>query len=203
MVQKFLLVCGILASLLYVASDIVSAMSWEGYSYLDQSVSELRAIGAPTRPFLVPVLLVYALLETAFGWGVRNAAGQKRALSIAGVLLMVLGVVDLAAPFAPMHLRGTEATLTDTMHVMLTVVTVLLILLIIGFGSVADGKRFRLYSVATILILLVCGAWAFLDAPAIAANLPTPWIGVRERVNIYGFMLWMLVLAVVLRAERP
>ena len=203
MVQKFLLVCGILASLLYVASDLVSAMSWEGYSYLDQSVSELRAIGAPTRPFLVPVLLVYALLETAFGWGVRNAAGQKRALSIAGVLLMVLGVVDLAAPFAPMHLRGTEATLTDTMHVMLTVVTVLLILLIIGFGSVADGKRFRLYSVATILILLVCGAWAFLDAPAIAANLPTPWIGVRERVNIYGFMLWMLVLAVVLRAERP
>jgi hypothetical protein len=207
MVRKVLLICGILASLLYVASDIVSAMSWEGYSYTHQTVSELRAIGAPTRPLLVPILLAYALLEIAFGLGVWGAAGQKRALRIAGVLLIGLGVIDLVAPFSPMHLRGTESTLTDTMHVILTVVTVLLILLIIGFGAVADGKRFRLYSIATILILLVCGAWAFLDAPRIAANLPTPWVGVRERINIYGYMLWMAVLAIVLlhvqKKERP
>jgi len=206
MVRKFLLVCGILASLLYVGTDILAAMRWEGYSYTSQSVSELRAIGAPTRPFLVPVLLIYAMLEIAFGWGVREAAGQKRVLRIAGVLLIGLGVVDLVAPFSPMHLRGAESTLTDTMHVILTVVTVLLILLIIGFGATADGKRFRHYSIATILILLVSGAWAFLDAPLIAANLPTPWIGIRERINIYGYMLWMLVLAIALlrvNVERP
>jgi hypothetical protein len=101
-----------------------------------------------------------------------------------------------------MHLRGAESTLTDTMHVILTVVTVLLILLIIGFGAAADGKRFRLYSIATILILFVCGAWAFLDAPRIAANLPTPWVGVRERINIYGYMLWMVVLAIALLRVR-
>jgi hypothetical protein len=198
MVRKVLLVCGILASLLYVGTDILAAMSWEGYSYTAQSVSELRAIGAPTRPFLVPVLIIYSLLEIAFGWGVRGAAGRKRALRITGVLLIGLGVVDLVAPFFPMHLRGAEITLTDTMHVILTVVTVLLILLIIGFGAAADGKRFRLYSIATILILFACGAWAFLEAPRIAANLPTPWIGVRERINIYGYMLWMLVLAIAL-----
>jgi hypothetical protein len=138
--------------------------------------------------------------------GVRGAAGQKRALRIAGVLLIGLGVIDLVAPFFPMHLRGAGFTLTDTMHIMLTVVTVLLILLIIGFGAVADGKRFRLYSIATILILFVCGTWAFSDGPRIAANLPTPWVGVRERINIYGYMLWMAVLAIALlrvQAERP
>ena len=198
MARKLLLICGILASLLYVASDILAAMGWEGYSYTAQSVSELRAIGAPTRPLLVPILLIYAMLEIAFGLGVRGTAGQRRTLRIAGVLLIGLGVVDLVAPFTPMHLRGTESTLTDTMHIILTVVTVFLILLIIGFGAVADGKPFRLYSIATILILFVCGAWAFLDAPRIAANLPTPWVGVRERINIYGYMLWMLVLAVAL-----
>ena len=204
--EKALLICGILASLLYVASDIVAAMSWEGYSYTAQSVSELRASGAPTRPLLVPILLLYALFEIAFGLGVRGAAGQKRALRIAGVLLIGLGVVDLVAPFFPMHLRGAGFTLTDTMHILLTVVTVLLILLIIGFGAVADGKRFRLYSIATILILFVCGTWAFSDGPRIAANLPTPWVGVRERINIYGYMLWMAVLAIALlrvQAERP
>jgi uncharacterized protein DUF998 len=198
MTQNALLICGILASLLYVGSDIVAAIRWEGYSYIDQSVSELRASGAPTRPLLVPILFLYAMLEIAFGLGVRGVAGQKRALSIAGALLIGLGIVDLAAFFFPMHLRGAEFNLMDTMHITLTVVTVLLILLVIGFGSVADGNRFRLYSISTILILILCGAWAFMDGPRIAANLPTPWVGVRERINIYGYMLWMAVLAIAL-----
>jgi len=204
MIRKVLLICGVLASLLYVGTDILAAMRWEGYSYIDQTVSELRAIGAPTRPFLLPVLILYALLELAFGWGVRGAAGQKRALRIAGTLLIVLGVIDLAAPLTPMHLRGSESTLTDTMHVILTAVTVFLILLIIGFGgAAAEGRLFRLYSIATMVLLFLCGAWAFMDAPRIAANLPTPWVGIRERINIYGYMLWMLVLAIaLLRSER-
>lgn len=202
MVRKLLLICGVLASLVYVGTDILAAALYAGYSFSDQAVSELRAIGAPTRPLLVPILLIYALLEIAFGWGVRVAAGQKRALRIAGVLLIGLGVLDLVAAFTPMHLRGTEITLTDRMHVILTVVTVLLILLIIGFGAAADGTRFKCYSIATILILVLCGAWAFLDAPRIEANLPTPWVGVRERINIYGYMLWMAVLAVALLRVR-
>jgi hypothetical protein len=202
MARKVLLVCGILASLLYVGSDILAAMRWEGYSYTAQSVSELRAIGAPTRPFLIPILFIYSVLEIAFGLGVWGAAAPrglpKRSLRVTGVLLIALGVIDLSAYFFPMHLRGAEATIADTMHLILTGVTVLLILLIIGFGASADGKWFRLYSYATILVLVMCGAWAFFDAPRIAANLPTPWLGVRERINIYGYMLWMLVLAIAL-----
>lgn len=198
MLRRVLLACGILSSLLYVGSDIIAAMQWEGYSYTAQTVSELRAIGAPTRPLLVPLLVTYSVLEIAFGIGVLGSAGRKSALRITGVLLIGLGAVDLTAPFFPMHLRGTEGSLTDMMHVILTSVTVLLILLIIGFGATADGKWFRLYSFVTILILIVSGAWAFLDAPRVSANLPTPWVGVRERINIYGYMLWMLVLAIVL-----
>jgi hypothetical protein len=70
-------------------------------------------------------------------------------------------------------------SLANTLHIIATAVTVLLILLIIGFGATADGKWFRLYAYATILLLIVTGAWAFLDIPGIAANLPTPWLGVR------------------------
>lgn len=202
MAGKVLLICGILASLIYVGSDILAALRWEGYSYISQTVSELRAIGAPTRPLLIPVLAIYAVLEIAFGSGVRREAGRKRDLRTAGVLLIGLGVIDLVAIFFPIHLRGTEVTLTDTMHKILTGVTVLLILLIIGFGATSHGKWFRLYSYATILVLLVCGVWSFSDASRIEANLPTPWIGVRERINIYGYMLWMAVLAgVLLRAQ--
>ncbi len=202
MLRKLLLVCGILASLLYVGSDVLAAMRWEGYSYIDQSVSELRAIGAPTRPLLVSLLAIYAVLCIAFGVGVWRAAGSKRSLRITGVLLIVLGVLDLTAYYFPMHLRGeisqTGRTLNETMHIIGTGVTVLLILLIIGFGATADGKWFRIYSYATIAVLLVAGAWASVDVPQIEANLPTPWLGVKERINIYGYMLWLAVMALTL-----
>jgi hypothetical protein len=198
MVRKVLLVCGILAALLYVGSDILAAMSWAGYSYTAQSVSELRAIGAPTRSFLMPILFVYTVLEIAFGFGVWRAAGQKRSLRIAGGLLIGLGVLELLGPSFQLNLDESVGSFTNTLHLIVTVVTVFLLLLIIGFGATADGKWFRLYSYATIIVFIVAGAWAFSELPRIAANLPTPWLGVRERIKIYGYMLWLMVLAVVL-----
>jgi hypothetical protein len=100
--------------------------------------------------------------------------------------------------FTPIHLRGVEPTSTDTWHIILTIVNVLCILLIIGFGAAAFGKRFRLYSIATILVLIVFGALSGLDGPRLAANLPTPWMGVWERINIFAYMLWIVVLAIAL-----
>jgi len=69
-----------------------------------------------------------------------------------------------------MHLRGEPLTLTDTMHIAMAVVTVLLMLLAIGFGTAALGKWFRLYSIATLVILVAFGTLTFLDAPRIAAK---------------------------------
>lgn len=101
-----------------------------------------------------------------------------------------------------MHQRGAETTLTDTMHIVLASADVLPILLAVGFGATAFGKRFRLYSVLTILVLIVFGALAGLDGPRIAANLPTPWVGVTERVNVFGYLLWVMVLATALLRAR-
>ena len=203
MVRKVLLICGILSSLLYVGTDILAAMLWEGYSYTSQMISELMAIGAPTRPFMIALFTVYNALVVAFGIGVWGYS-RKRSLRLTGGLLVAYGAVgQVGLLFFPMHLRGAEATLTDTMHIIATSVIVLLTLLYIGFGGAARGKRFRLYSIGTILIILVFGALAGLQGPRIAAGLPTPWFGVMERVNIYFSLLWVLVLAIVLlRAEK-
>src|SRR6188508_3552475 len=124
MVRKVFLVCGILAPLLYVATDILAALRWEGYSYTAQTVSETFAIGAPTRSLVVLRGLAYSVLVIAFGLGVRGSARGKRLLRVAGGLLIVLAVVDLVGPFTPMHLRGVERTLTDTMHIILASVDV-------------------------------------------------------------------------------
>ena len=204
---KALLTCGILASLLYVGTDGLAALLWGSYSYAHQTVSETFAIGAPTRPLIVLRGLAYSALVIAFGLGVRKAATGNRALRVAGSLLAGLGVIDLLGPFTPMHQREVLAsgggTLTDTLHIALASVDVFLIVLIMGLGAGAFGKCFRLYSWGTILVVLVFGAWAGLDGPRIQANLPTPWMGIRERISIFGFMLWITVLGTLLCRFRP
>jgi hypothetical protein len=159
---------------------------------------------------VVPLLLTYDVLVIAFGVGVWRSAGGGRALRVVGGLLVAYGVVGLAGPFAPIHLREAlaagEGTLTDTMHGIITMVLVLFMLLAIGFGAAAFGKRFGLYSIATILLLVVGGVLTGLDQPRLTANLPTPWMGVWERINIGVFLLWVVALAIALlraRAERP
>jgi hypothetical protein len=96
------------------------------------------------------------------------------------------------------------------MHITLTIALVLLMLSAMVFGAAAFGKGFRVYSIATIVLLLVFGTLAGLDGPRIATNQPTPWIGVTERINIGVFLLWVAVLAAALlrapverREEHP
>jgi Protein of unknown function (DUF998) len=203
MVRKILLVCGILSSLLYVATVVLAAMRWEGYSSTSQTVSELIAIDAPTRPLVVPLFVTYALLVYAFGVGVWQSPGRKRALHFVAIGLIGKEVLGLVVTlFFPMHLRGVEGTLTDAMHASLTGVGVLFILIAIGFGATAFGNQFRFYSIATILMLVVGGTLAGLDGSRLATNLPTPWMGVWERINIGGFLLWVVVLAIALLRGR-
>ena len=55
MARHLLLLCGMLSFLLYAAMNVLVAMQWEDYSSASQTVSELSAIGAPTRPLWVPL----------------------------------------------------------------------------------------------------------------------------------------------------
>lgn len=197
-----LLFCGILSSLLYVATDVIAAFRYKGYGYASQTVSELFAIGAPTRPLVVSLFIPYNLLLTAFGVGIWASAGRKRAARLTAASLIASAALGMAGPFVPMHQRGARRTLTDTMHVALTAVLSLFILLATGFGATLHGRRFRWYSIGTGLTLLVFGGWASLDAPRLVARQPTPWMGAKERINIYAYLLWVLALAISLLRAR-
>jgi uncharacterized protein DUF998 len=206
MARRILLVCGILSSALYVAMTIFVAMQWEGYSSASQTISELSAIGAPTRSLWVPPGAFYTVLVTAFGWGVWKSAARIRALRMVGALIVAYGALGLLWPFAPMHSRDVLAaggsTLSDTMHIVLASMTVLLMLLAIGFGAAAFGNGYRIYSISSLVILVTFGTLTFLDAPRVEANLPTPWLGVWQRINLGVFLLWVVVLSIALLRVR-
>lgn len=105
-----------------------------------------------------------------------------------------------------MHLRedleAGRATFSDTLHIGLGVITQIIFFLALGFAAVAFGKWFRIYSIATFIMLLVFGTFTFIEAPGVASNKPTPFIGVWERINIGVFLLWIVVLASILLKKK-
>jgi Protein of unknown function (DUF998) len=203
MVRKVLLSCGIASSLLYVVMNVVAAMNYPAYDSVSQTVSELSAIGAPTRDLWVAGAMVYEFLVIAFGIGVWMSANGRRPLQVVAGLLLAYGIFNFWWP--PMHQREVIAagggTLTDQLHLVWAGVAVLLMFLFSAFGAAAFGKRFRLYSIGTILVLLFFGALTFPSAEAIAAGQPTPWVGVWERINILMYLQWIAALAIVLMRE--
>lgn len=195
-VVKFLLACGILSSVLYFTGDLVMSLTYQGYSYLDQTVSELNAIGAPTRGLSIAFGLAGYVLLVCFGVGIWSSAPANRRLRVAGGALAFMGLTALwAVPFASMQVRGTEQ---EGLHLISGLVGVFVLLTAIGFAAAAIDGPFRLYSIATILVMLAFAGWAGMDAGRVEAGLPTPWLGLRERISFYSWYLWFIVLALVL-----
>jgi hypothetical protein len=103
---------------LNIVMNVFVPMLYAGYSVTSQTVSDLFAIGAPTRSLWVALGALYALLVVAFGIGVPA-------------------------------------------------------------GALTGG-----------------------DATRLPANLPTPWVGMWERISVAAFMVWLIVFAVsLLRRE--
>jgi hypothetical membrane protein len=204
--RKVFLAFGVLAPILFLGTDALAGVSYPGYSFTSQAISELFAIGAPTSRLVVPLFTLADVLLLAFAWGVWMSAGQKKILRVTALMLVGNAVNGLFLwNIFPMHLRGGEQTLTDTMHVGLSGLGVFFVLLAVASGAVALGKRFRLYSAMTMAMLVVPSMVVFfLYVPQIAANLPTPWTGLAERISTYGYEPWQAALAIILlRTKRP
>lgn len=204
LLNKLLFVCGILSSLLYVLANVFVPMQYPGYSVASQTVSELSALDTPTRQLWVQLLSVYSLLVVSFGWGLWRSSAKHGRLRTAGILIAVYAVVGLFWP--PMHSREVLAagggTLTDTLHIVFTIVAVPLMLLVIGFAAASFGKVFRIYSILSVATIIAFGVLTGLDSPRMEANLPTPWMGVWERISIGAYMMWVIVLAICLLRSK-
>jgi hypothetical protein len=193
---KALLIAGIVAVGLYPVADLVSGLLFRGYSFRDWGISELMAIGSPVRPGMLTFMIVYALLGVAFGVGVWRSAARSRSLRWVGLIFIAASLLGLVLhPFFPMTARGVGTTFTETMHQSLTSVWSMMVSVAILLAAIAYRGWFRVYSIATLLVLIVFGYLA-MAAMAGFPYSPTPLAGVFERVSAYTFMAWMVVLAV-------
>ena len=202
MTQKALLLCGIVSPSLYALADVLAGTRWAGYSFRDYTISELGAIGAPSRPLFAILLIPTYLLLGAFGVGVWNASAGRRRLRSAGGLIVALAVLALAVgQFVPMRPRGTDQGLAGALHVIEGMVAMLILFTAMGLAAASLGRRFRSYTIATLVLIVAFGAWTGMKSQGIEAGLPTLWLGVVERIWWYAYQLWFAVLAWTLLRE--
>jgi membrane protease YdiL (CAAX protease family) len=204
-IRKVLLACGVASSVLYVGAEIYAWTQYPGYRPISQVYSELLAEGAPTRAFLILIAgAPYNLLVAGLAGGVwLSAARTRRRAHITAVLLTLYALCSfLGGTIFQMDVRGAEPTARGALHPVVTGVMVVFMLLSLGCGAFLHGGRFRVYTLGTLLTILVFAGLTLLAAPSLAANEPTPWLGLLERVSIYAWMLWVAVLGLSLWPSR-
>jgi hypothetical protein len=196
------LALGIVAPIYYaVVNDAVAALRYPGYDPLSRPVSELTATYAPTRPVLVPLLVIFDLLIIPFWIGVWRAAEANRDLRLTSGLM--LGFRALAVLAFPFPMVADEVLGANTIHTIIWgVLTPLLMLAAMGASAAAFGTAFRRYAILTLVALVAFSALAGVQAGQVNAGEPVRWFGVTERALIGVWLQWVAVLAItLLRAQ--
>jgi hypothetical membrane protein len=200
--KKSLLLAAVAAVVVYAIGDVLSGLLYDGYSYINQAISELSAFGSPVRPLMVTAILIHNVLLLAFGIGLLRVA-RRRSLWWIGALQVAEFVLAGIAThtFWAMSSRGMAAGFNDTMHITLSAVFGLLMVAMMILSAVAYPGWFRLYALATTVVVAGFGIASSLAMRGIEQN-DTPWVGGFERINAYAYFAWLVVLAVmVIRHE--
>ena len=187
---------------LYIFMDVVASLAYDGYSYRDQTISELSATGAPTRTFWLVMSVGYQVV----GFASRSVCSPLRGAAGASARwggscwrrdsrAVVVGRTDasarsagggrghVAGHHAPRRWRDElPAVLRHHRHRCVRVregIPHLLARHDRGHAGLRCTRR----------------AWRI---PNVSENQPTAWLGIWERIAIEGAILWQAVFAAML-----
>ena len=86
MITRALLFCGLLIGPSYIALYVLGGALRPGYSHVSNSVSKLLSPGAPNKPGLVVIQMIYAVLHVLFGLGLLEVVRHN-----CGAVIGVIG----------------------------------------------------------------------------------------------------------------
>lgn len=195
-IWRLLLLSGLISAIFYVVTDIIASLSYQGYSIFDQNYSELLATGAPTRQWLLLASIAYNFLVVCFAVAIWKTGSPTRVARITGVIMTGYAIMSMITPlYFQMDMRGAVPTPRGSLHPLMTAVMSFFILLSIVLGAFLSGKRFRIYSFVTLIVIIMFGLLTVSQVNALEAGIDTPWMGLKERGNIYITMLWFAILS--------
>ena len=192
---QVLLFCGVLAPLLYLATDRLAGRLLNGYSFAAQSMSELSAAGCPTGPLVVSLNLVAALLMIAFVVCVWRSGDQALLRRITGGLLTGNAALGLIATlFFPTRFGVRPGF--GSPGVIIMFFSVVCFVLAMLFGAAALGGWIRVLSIAIPVSYILLAVLRFATVASPSKGQAASLIGAQERTMVYSFLLWVMALAI-------
>ena len=167
--------------LLCTSSGTSSQGLYEGYSYLDQAISELGAFGSPVRPLMVTVIFIHGLLVLTFGVGVLRAGTGEASRGSAAFGRDWLVGIPTHTVWA-MSSRDMESGFNDTMHIVLSAVFSALVIAAMVLSAVAYRGVVPALRARHDAVVVGFGMAASFAMQGIEQN-NTPWAGGFERIN--------------------
>lgn len=204
--RKFMYYGGILSPIFFVLVDIIGGMITPDYSRIINAVSELTQAGSENIYLLSSLFFISAVMGIGFGIGIVTEFSYSRSKLIfsGGILIIINGIFSgLTGTIFPMDPFNVDITFAGTMHIILTALNALMIMLLIpmmgiGFYRERQWVSFRLYSIITLLIIVIFGG----STPVLMMN-DIGLLGLFERIVIYSYLLWFFVLAFKLIRDHP
>ena len=196
--KRILYYGGILGPIVFLLNDIIGSIITQGYNPIINAVSELTQAGSEYICLLGSLFFISAIMLSVFGIGVvtHYMCRNSELLLLGGIFIIFLGLFSaLSGTIFPMDPFNAETTFAGRMHIILTGLNIILIVLAIpmigiGFYRTHQWKSFRLYSIISVLIMLVFGA-----STAVLMTNDIKLLGLFERITIYSYQLWIFVLA--------
>lgn len=196
--KKLLMLCGMSAAIIYIGTVILGGLLRPGYSHISMAISELVADGAPNRPLLSSLFLLYNALLTVFGIGlflkVNSQPGRKISGYVGSIALILVGMAGILMELVfAQEPGGTATTFAGTMHfVMAGVASLGTMIAVLGIGlwfrNIPEMKHYVVYSIISVAIIFVSGG---LTGAAMANH--SSLFGLIERITILTFTLWIFI----------
>ena len=197
-IVRYSAAAGIVGPVLYTVTWLVLGFLDPTYSHTRDPISDLSAIGAPYAGIMTFIILVFALLLVVFAYGLHRGLAPGFWGGPVALVIAAAGYAGIA--LAPLNLADLgDSNLPHTIAASVTVFALMLapLLLFPRLRRDPGWRNLSVYSIATTV-----AAFAF----AILASLPAfaGWEGLMQRLVLEVVLVWMIVIAIRLRASlRP
>lgn len=194
---------GVVSFLSYTAAVVFAPLTYPGYNWMAQAVSDLSAANAPSLALWNQLSALYNACEVACATVVCiGIQGQKTKLLRSGIYLFAImeWISAVGYRMFPLSSSGYAGAFQDVMHMVTTALVVLLSIVSLTMIIVAGtkSKNCRSYGVcaAVALAMMLVGAMGMKIVPA-------EYFGVVERFSVFAATGFNAALGIHLFCMKP
>ena len=201
--QKYRIVAltGILGVLFYVLHVFLGQAAYPGYRAASQAVSELSAIGAPSRMVALLFFSLYSLCMIVFALGLWMLFRDRISgtFSIGCLLLLGTYVVSwIGCLFFPPAQSLATGFWKNVAHLILNGGVMLFSVAALLFIGLGVWKRYRWLSLFSFFAIFMV-----ITGMVLSGLVGQMYVGAAQRISAFALVLYDLLLAVWMMRYRP